>query len=441
METSNAPATEPSLTITHDGPGGCPVLHGFEPLEPAQIADPAAVTAFSRREVPVFFSPALGAYIVTSYAHAVKVVTDWKAFGRAPFIDREMPEELRDVLPEGFVTAAITNWNDPANHTRLRKLAQVPFVRQNARDAAELCRRVADETIEEFRSAGEADLIPAFARKVPMRLILAILGLDRAREHDLHRWVVGVMRMMGDPTVTDGDMVAMGRDQADFRRFTLDAIAERRRNPRGEGDFLTDLITATGDDGEPSLSDDEIFAAVLLSIIAGGDTTVNLIAQLVTRMLDRGGALWREADADRTLIDGMIEEELRYDHVGRLVYRTCNVATVIGGVAIPAGAVVAVHLWSTGRDEAVFESAEVFDPRRPDVARHLGFGRGAYSCMGSALARVETRQAIEALLDGLPNARKVPGHEVRRVFSTAIQSVLDGLVVAWDVAERAGTTA
>jgi len=115
--------------------------------------------------------------------------------------------------------------------------------------------------------------------------------------------------------------------------------------------------------------------------------------------------------------------------------------TELGDVSVPEGALVAVHLWSTGRDEAVFESAEVFDPRRPDVARHLGFGRGAYSCMGSALARVETRQAIEALLDGLPNARKVPGHEVRRVFSTAIQSVLDGLVVAWDVAERAGTTA
>ncbi len=441
MTTTETPATGPSLTVTLDGPGGCPVLHGFEPLEPAQIADPAAVTAFSRREAPVFFSPALGAYIVTGHAQAVKVIGDVTAFGRAPFIDRQMPEELRELLPEGFVTAAITSWNDPANHTRLRKLAQVPFVRQNARDAAELCRRVADETIAEFRSAGEADLVPAFARKVPMRLMLAILGLDTARELDLHRWVVGVMRMMGDPTVTDTEMVAMGRDQADFRRFTLDAIEERRRNPRGEGDFLTDLITATSDDGEPSLSDDEVFAAVLLSIIAGGDTTVNLIAQLVTRMLDADGALWREVDADRTLIDGMIEEEVRFDHVGRLVYRTCNVEAEVGGVVIPAGAVVAVHLWSTGRDEAVFESAEVFDPRRPDVTRHLGFGRGPYSCMGSALARVETRQAIEALLDGLRNARRVPGHEIRRVFSTAIQSVLDGLVVAWDVPEQAATTA
>jgi cytochrome P450 len=436
MTGTDAPAAaEQSLRITHDGPGGCPVLHGFDPLEPAQIADPAAVTAFSRREAPVFFSPSLGAYIVTTYAHAVKVVTDWKAFGRAPFIDREMPEELRELLPDGFVTASITNWNDPANHTRLRKLAQVPFVRQNARDAAELCRRVADETVAEFRSAGVADLIPAFARKVPMRVILAILGLDTARELELHRWVVGVMRLMGDPTVTDADMVELGRDQAAFRRFTLDAIEERRRNPRGEGDFLTDLITATSDDGGPSLSDDEIFAAVLLSILAGGDTTVNLIAQLVTRMLEGDRELWRQAEVDRSLLDGLIDEELRYDHVGRLVYRMCTVASEIGGVSIPAGAVVAVHLWSTGRDDAMFESAETFDPRRRDATRHLGFGRGAYSCMGSALARVETRHAIEALLDGLPNARLVPGHEVRRMFSTAIQSVLDGLVVAWDAPE------
>ncbi|MGR7025804.1 hypothetical protein [Geodermatophilus sp. URMC 62] len=149
--------------------------------------------------------------------------------------------------------------------------------------------------------------------------------------------------------------------------------------------FLTDLITATSDDGEPSLSDDEVFAAVLLSILAGGDTTVDLIAQLVTRMLDGDRELWRQAEADRSLLDGLIDE--------------------------------------------------VVDPRRPDATRHLRFGRGACSCTGSALARAETRHAIEALLDGLPTARLVPGHEVRRMFSTAIQSVLDGLVVAWDVPE------
>ena len=438
--TSTADATGPSPTITHDGPGGCPVLHGFEPLEPAQVADPSAVTAFARREAPVFFNPQLGAYIVTRYADVARVFVDQKTFTQIPFINRPMPAELADLLPEGFVTDAIAPFQDPARHPRVRKLAQVPFVRQNALGATALCRQVADETIAEFRASGEADLIPAYARRIPMRLMLAILGIDRAHEEDLHRWVAGCMRVFGDPTVSDAEVVELGRDQAAFRRFALDVIDERRQNPRGAGDFLTDLITATADE-TTGLTDYEVFGVVLLSIIAGGDTTANLIAQMISRMLDDGGALWREAAADRDLLDTMIDEELRHDNVGRMTYRRVLADTEFDGVAVPAGSLVSVHVWSTGRDESVWECPERYDPRRADANRHLAFGKGRHSCMGAMLARVEARQAIEALLDQLPSARKVPGHEVQRAWGTAVQSVLSGLVVAWDVPTGAGSRA
>jgi len=436
-DTEVATPGEPALTVTHDGPGGCPVLHGFEPLEPAQVADPSAVLAFSRREAPVFFNPQLGTYIVTRHADVAKVLMDQETFAQIPFINRPMPDELRELLPDGFATDAIAPLQDPTTHPRVRKLAQVPFMRRNALGATDLCRRVADETVAEFQASGEADLIPAYARKIPMRLMCSILGIDRAHEDDLHRWVAECMRVFGDPTVTDAELIELGREQAEFRRFALDVIDDRRRNPRGQGDFLTDLITATVE-GEQALTDTEIFGVVLLSIIAGGDTTVNLIAQMVVRMLDGEGALWREADADRTMLDTMIEEELRYDHVGRMTYRRVVTDTELDGVAIPKDSLLAVHIWSTGRDESVWERAEEYDPRRRDALKHLGFGKGSHSCMGAMLARVETRQAIEALLDQLPNARRVPGHEVQRAWGTAVQSVLSGLVVAWDVPVPAG---
>ncbi len=436
-DTQAAAGAEPELRITHDGPGGCPVLHGFEPLEPAQIADPSAVMAFSRCEAPVFFNPQLGAYIVTRHADVAKVFMDQETFAQIPFINRPMPDELRELLPDGFATDAIAPFQNSTTHPRVRKLAQVPFMRRNALGATDLCRRVADETIAEFQASGEADLIPAYARKIPMRLMLSILGIDRAHEDDLHRWVAECMRVFGDPTVTDAELVELGREQAEFRRFALDMIDDRRRNPRGQGDFLTDLITATVE-GERALTDTEIFGVVLLSIIAGGDTTVNLIAQMVVRMLDGEGALWRAADADRNMLDTMIEEELRYDHVGRMTYRRVVADTELDGVAIPKDSLLAVHIWSTGRDESVWERAEEYDPRRRDALKHLGFGKGSHSCMGAMLARVETRQAIEALLDQLPNARRVPRHEVQRAWGTAVQSVLSGLVVAWDVPVPAG---
>jgi cytochrome P450 len=439
-DTQAAAGPAPDLRITHDGPGGCPVLHGFEPLEPAQIADPSEVLAFSRREVPVFFNPELSAYIVTRHADVARVLMDQQTFTQIPFINRPMPEELRELLPDGFATDALAPFQDPTTHPRVRKLAQVPFMRRNALGATDLCRRVADETVAEFQASGEADLIPAYARKIPMRLMCSILGIDRAHEDDLHRWVAECMRVFGDPTVTDDELVELGREQAAFRRFALDVIDDRRRNPRGQGDFLTDLITATVD-GEQALTDNEVFGVVLLSIIAGGDTTVNLIAQMVARMLGDGGALWRAADADRTMLDTMIEEELRYDHVGRLTYRKVLLDTEIDGVAIPKDSLLAVHIWSTGRDESVWEGAERYDPRRRDALKHLGFGKGSHSCMGAMLARVETRQAIEALLDQLPGARRVPGHEVQRMWGTAVQSVVSGLVVAWDVPVPAGANA
>jgi cytochrome P450 len=439
-DTYAADRAEPSLTVTSDGPGGCPVLHGFEPFEPAQVKDPSAVMAFARREAPVFFHPGLGAYIVTKHADVARVFVDQKTFTQLPFINRPVPEELRELLPDGFVTDAIAPFQDPARHPRVRKLAQVPFVRQNALAAADLCRRVADETIAEFRASGEADLIPAYARRIPMRLMLSILGIDVSHEDDLHRWVAGCMRVFGDPTMTDAEVVELGRDQAEFGRFALSVIDERRRDPRGQGDFLTDLVTATAD-GEKGLSDFEVFGVVLLSLIAGGDTTANLIAQLIMRMLEDDGALWRAADADRDVIDTMIEEELRYNNVGRMTLRKVLTDTEIDGVPIPEGSMVAMHVWSTGRDESVWQDPDQFDPRRADANKHLAFGKGRHSCMGAMLARVEARQSIEALLDQLPNARLVPGHEVQRAWGIAVQSVLSGLVVAWDAPAGAGTTA
>jgi cytochrome P450 len=105
----------------------------------------------------------------------------------------------------------------------------------------------------------------------------------------------------------------------------------------------------------------------------------------------------------------------------------------LGGVEIRAGSLIAIHLWSTGRDEAVFENPERFDPQRSHLDKHLGFGRGTRFCMGAPLARLETRVAIECLMERLPSLRLVPGHAIRREVSIAIPSLLEGLVVAWDV--------
>lgn len=418
------------------GPGGCPVLHGFNPMDREQIDDPGPLMAVARREAPVFYSPEFGCYVVTRHVDVARIMGDMRLFAGLSLTEQQVPERAKDVLPQGFLgrRAGMLAWADPDEHARIRKLAQRAFTRKAALANEQRIRALFDATVDEFISDGRADLLPVFARRCPMRVMIAILGIDPAAEDRLHRWTRETMRLMGDPTLDEDALVQLAHGQAEFEAFVNDLIARRRAAPRPEGDLISDLLRSQDDEGGRSLNDEEIFATIALSIVAGGDTSVNLIGQLVHRMLSGDGSMWRELSADRSRLDRVIEEELRHSHVGRLAFRRPTADVEIGGVHIPAGSLVGIHLWSTGRDDAVFDEPDRFDPDRPNLERHLGFGRGARFCMGAPLARLEIRVAVECLMGRLRNPRLVPGHSIRREISLAIPSLLHGLVVEWDVA-------
>ena len=371
---------------------------------------------------------------MTRHADVARIMSDMRLFRGLSLTELEVPERAADVLPQGFLgrRAGMLAWNDPDEHSRIRKLAQRAFTRKAALANEPRIRELFDATVDEFIADGEADLLPVFARRCPMRVMTAILGIDPAVEDRLHTWTRDTMRLMGDPTLDEAALVELAHRQADFERFVTDLIAERRAAPRPEGDLISDLLRSQDDEGGRGLDDEEIFATIALSIVAGGDTSVNLIGQLVARMLADGGG--------PVALDRRRSLPPRPGHRGGAAPLARRPARVrrpaadveIGGVAIPAGSLIALHFWSTGRDDDVFEDPDRFDPDRGNLERHLGFGRGARFCMGAPLARLETRVAIECLLERLPNPRLVPGHHVRREISIAIPSLLDGLVVAWD---------
>jgi cytochrome P450 len=420
--------------ITRSGPAGCPVVHGFNPMDPAQIDDPGPLTRIARHEAPVFFSPEFGMYVVTRHEDVARIMGDMRLFAGLSLTEFEPPQQVAHVVPNGFLgrQPGMLAWSDPDQHARVRKLAQKAFTRGAALKNEPRIRELFMATIDEFIGDGTVDLLPAFARRCPMRVMIAILGIDPSVEDRLHRWTRDTMRLMGDPTLDEQALVELAHSQADFEGFVNELIDERRRSPRPEGDLISDLLRSQDDDAGPSLNDSEIFATVALSIVAGGDTSVNLIGQLVHRMLGDDRALWLQVQDDPSSLEQIIEEELRCAHVGRIAFRRPTQDVELGGVEIPAGSLIGIHLWSTGHDEAVFEDADRFDPGRQHLERHLGFGRGARFCMGAPLARLETRVAIECLQQRMPSLRLVPGHGIRREISIAIPSLLDGLVVAWD---------
>jgi len=427
MTAKNQPAT------TAIGPSGCPVLHGFDPLSPAQVEDPGPLTAVARREAPVFFDPDLDMYVVTRHEDVVSILHDYSLFAGLPMTAYEPPAAVAELLPAGFIgrQPGMLAWLDPDEHGRVRKLSQKAFTRRAAAAKEDEIRATFEDTLAGFLADGEADLATAFARKVPMRVVCATLGIDTANETDLHRWVADTMRMMGDPNLDEPALIELAHSQAEFEAFVQKLIDERRASPLPEGDLLSDLLRWQGEENERRLDDNEIFATVVLSITAGGDTSVNLISQLTRRLLIEGD-LWDRCKDDTVLLEACVEEELRICNVGRLALRRATRDAVIGGIKIPAGSIVGLHLWSTGHDEEVFERPEEFDPERGGLDRHLGFGRGVKFCMGAPLARLETRVALEVLLERLPNPRLMPGHELEHEPSIAIPSVKSGLLVAWD---------
>jgi cytochrome P450 len=430
------PLTATSVMAT--GPRGCPVIHGLNPLDPALVRDPGGYTALARAEAPVFFVPEMHAYMVTKYADVARVTSDWKTFRMPPLGAHQVPPEVADRLTDGFIhqRAGFAPALQPPEHGRVRKLAQKAFTRSTALATAPRIRALCNSYVDRIIDAGQADLLTEYAKEIPVRVIATILGVDLSEAPRMYQWAQDILRLLGDHGVSGQELVDIANRHADLEEWGRALIAGRRANPRGETDLISNLLRARSDDDTPRLSDLDILSIIVAAIFGGSDTSAGAIAQVVHRMLEGDRQLYHEALADRSLVPNLLEEELRFHDVGISIFRMATVDTELSGIPIPAGSVLALHTWSTGHDEDVFDDPERFDARRADLDRHLGWGRGIHFCLGAPLAKVEVATAVEVLLDRLPNMRLVDGHEIQRTVSVAIPSLTEGLVVAWDPPAR-----
>ena len=424
-------ASQPEVRRT--GPGGCPVLHGFDPLGRDEVYEPERYASLSRREAPVFFVPELDMYVATRHEDVARVIADHETF--APHLPsfHAVPEEARAELPTGFVfqSPGFLLTESPPEHTRLRRLAQNAFTPRAAQAKAPEIRALCNALIDEFVDAGQVDLVRAFTSRFPIRVLAVVMGLDPAIGPQLYEWAGSVGPLLGQTELSRDELLALCEQQAQFRRWTLELIEERRRNPLREGDVVTAMIGARDEDGTPRLTDDEIFGVIVAMVLGGADTSATTTAQLLHRLL-RDDALHARVRDEPDVLDRLLEEELRHDFIGRLTFRrVARDGVELGGVALPRDAVVGAHIWSANHDEDVFAEPERYDPDRRDVGELLSWSKGTHFCMGAPLARVQIRIAIECLLERLPGLRLVSGHELERRLSFFIPSIEKGLVVSW----------
>ncbi|MCX4909574.1 cytochrome P450 [Streptomyces sp. NBC_00878] len=307
--------------------------------------------------------------------------------------------DKRHALPGGYkgfalppaLDANLLNM-DPPDHTRIRRLVGRAFTPRRVEQLRAPVRRTADRLLDALGPQGSADLIAAYAAPLPVTVICDLLGVPDEHRRDFRTWTdVLVAPDPARPQAAKEAVVAM-------LGFFTQLLADKRKEPAD--DLLSDLIAAR-DEGD-RLSEDELMSLAFLILFAGYENTVQLIGTAVLALLQHPDQL-AALRADPSQLPAAIEEFARYDGPALLAIRRFPVEDVtIGDVTVPAGETVLLSLAAANRDPRRFPDADRFDLGR-DTAGHLALGHGIHYCVGAPLARLETRIALTALLERLPN--------------------------------------
>jgi len=367
-------------------------------LDAAFFADPYALYARLRAEGPVARARTpvgLPVWIVTRYDDARRALNDPRlakdATGFARVLDRHpVPPERRAVFAQELGRHMLSS--DPPDHTRLRKLVSRAFTMRAIAGMRPRIEALAAELADRMAAGPpEVDLLDAFAFPLPMSVICDLLGVPDTERTTFRRWSNTLLSSDG----TGADRTAAGLAIAQYLGAL---VAEKRARP---ADDMLSAIVAASDDAD-RLSADETVSMAFLLLVAGHETTVNLIGNGVLALLRSPDRL-AELRADPDLVPRAVEEFLRFDGpVNLATFRHTTEPVEIGGCAIPAGEVVLVALASADRDPDRFPAPDDLDPHR-DVTGHLAFGFGLHHCLGAPLARLEGDVAFRTLLGRFPD--------------------------------------
>ncbi|MBJ7340333.1 cytochrome P450 [Mycolicibacterium sp.] len=303
---------------------------------------------------------------------------------------------------------------DPPDHTRLRKLAQQAFAPRRVKALEADITEMVTALLDEVADADHFDVIADLAHPLPVAVICRMLGVPISDEPEFSR-ASALLAQGLDPFVTFTGEVPdsfHARMEAGhwLRGYLAGLVEQRRADPRE--DLISALIAAE-EDGD-QLTSEEIVATCNLLLIAGHETTVNLIANAILAML-RQPRYWTALGEDPDRASTIIEETLRYDPPVQLAGRTAAEEMTIGDVGggqersdrgivtVPKGDTMMLLLAAAQRDPAAFDRPDVFDPDRENI-RHLAFGHGVHFCLGAPLARLEARVALAAVTARFPNA-------------------------------------
>jgi cytochrome P450 len=364
----------------------------FDPFSQEFFDDPQPIYRRMRDEAPVYYNPEYDFYALTRHADVAAAFKDFETYTSTRGVDLQ-------AVKSGEPPPMSIIMMDPPEHRRMRSLVNKVFTPRAMSHQQEMV----TEQIDRFLGAVKTDVfdvVQDFAALFPIEFIAQMLGVPAEQRQQIRHWVdITLEREIGSMEVPESSMNAA----IETGMFYYNLIQERRAEL--QDDMLSDLIRAKVErdaGGETQLDDIEITGFATLLGGAGAETVTKLVGSAIVTFADHPDQ-WQKLLDDRSKIPAAVEELLRY--IGPVQYNVrCSLREVhLHGVTIPAGKPVFLIGASANRDSEAFTDADVFDIDRDRAeAQNLGLGYGVHSCLGAALARMETRIALERLLDFMP---------------------------------------
>jgi cytochrome P450 len=384
-----------------------PNLSLYHLLDPEVLANPYPLYHQLRTEDPVHWDPFLHAWVVTRYADVVMVLHRFCA-DRTPTPDQLAKMGLSTLSPIAQVMVKQMLFMDPPAHTRLRSLASKAFTPGKVELLRSHIQEIVNTLLDAVQPAGHMDVVADLANPVPAIVTAEMLGVPVADHDQLKLWSADFAEMLGNFQHNPDRVPRILRSVEEMTAYFRAAMREQQEHPR-EG-LINSLMTAEieGD----RLTEEEVIANCIVTMVGGQETTTNLIGNGVLSLL-RNSEQLAKLRQDFSLIPSAVEELLRYESPSQHTARLAPEDLELGGKEICKRQAVIAVMGAANRDPARFPNPDQLDITRQDN-RHVAFGWAAHFCFGAPLARIEGQVVFETMLRRFPHLTLEPGPLVWR---------------------------
>ena len=352
-----------------------------------------------REERPIFWAEDINAWVLSRYEDVRLVMKNAELFSS---------KSLGEMEHQAFTFPLLTD--DPPRHTQLRNIVSKAFTTRSIKQFEAEVQILVNDLLDGMAGQAANDVAAEFTIPLPVSLIARLMGIPEERWDDFKRW--------SDAMVSTGEAVEIKDrmpDMMEMAGYFQSLIAERRANP---GDDLVSRVVNAEVDGE-SMNDQDIVGFCMLLLVAGNETTSNLLSNLFD-YLATDPDTWNELRNDPGKIDAAIEEALRFDAPVQWVNRKALAETEIQGQTIKAGEVVYAVMGSANHDPRHYQDPEKFSLHR-EVTDHHSFGYGIHFCIGAPFARMEARYALQGLLNRYKSIGHASSGKNERTYSNMLR--------------------